>query len=120
MPLPLDIWGHNKVCKIGCQSKIGCPTNGLSDQWAVEPMGCRTNGLSNQWAVGILGRNQATKHVRKSLTSCWFTHVQLKLSFSLDTFTCCIWYAFSLIILNNRIVKVNSASECPLQCKNCL
>ena len=34
---------------------IGCRTNGLSDQWAVEPMGCRTNGLSNQWAVGPQG-----------------------------------------------------------------
>ena len=57
MPLSLDIWSRNTLCKIGCQSKIGCRTNGLSDQWAVEPMGCRTNGLSNQWAVGIFGRN---------------------------------------------------------------
>ena len=23
--------------------QMGCGTNGLSDQWAVEPMGCRTN-----------------------------------------------------------------------------
>ena len=58
MPLSLDIWSRNTLCKIGCQSKIGCPTNGLSNQWAVGPMGCRTNGLSNQWAVGILGRNR--------------------------------------------------------------
>ena len=37
--------------------------NGLSDQWAVEPMGCRTNGLSNQWAVGPQGSYRA--HVLK-------------------------------------------------------
>ena len=57
MPLSLDIWSRNKLCKRGCQSNIGCGTNGLSDQWAVEPMGCRTNGLSNQWAVRLVGRN---------------------------------------------------------------
>ena len=58
MPLSLDIWSPNKLCKRGCQSNIGCGTNGLSDQWAVEPMGCRTNGLSDQWAVGLVGRNR--------------------------------------------------------------
>ena len=55
MPLSLDIWSRNKPCKRGCQSNIGCRTNGLSDQWAVEPMGCRTNGLSDQWAVEPMG-----------------------------------------------------------------
>ena len=28
---------------------MGCRTNGLSDQWAVEPMGCRTTGKLPLW-----------------------------------------------------------------------
>ena len=45
----LDIWSRNKLCKRGCQSKIVCRTNGLSanglsNQWAVEPMDCRNIG----------------------------------------------------------------------------
>ena len=55
MPLSLDIWSRNKLCKRGCQSNIGCRTNGLPDKWAVEPMGCRTNVLSDQCAVEPMG-----------------------------------------------------------------
>ena len=33
---------------------MGCRTNGLSNQWAVEPMDCRTNGLSDHREVTII------------------------------------------------------------------
>ena len=57
-PKMYDEVGHLNYIRYNVNAAVGlmgCRTNGLSDQWAVEPLGCRTNGLSNQWAVGPPG-----------------------------------------------------------------
>ena len=53
-PKMYDVDGHLNYVRYNVNAVVGlmgCRTNGLSDQWVVEPMGCRTIGLSDHREV---------------------------------------------------------------------